>query len=62
MSEEEKKELYESIGYQGEDISTLTYPKEYIDIDLTVRLQLLNLNIWSKINENDREYVEDSNV
>jgi hypothetical protein len=28
MSEEEKKEFYATIGYEGEDISTSTYPKE----------------------------------
>ncbi len=58
MSEEEKKEFYATIGYEGEDISTSTYPEQYVDIDVTIRLLLLDLNIWSKINENDREYVQ----
>ncbi len=33
MSDEEKKEFYETIGYEGEDTSTLTYPKE-VNINL----------------------------
>jgi len=28
VSDEEKQKFYETIGYQGEDISSLTYPKE----------------------------------
>jgi hypothetical protein len=28
MSAEEQKKFYETIGYEGEDTSTLTYPKE----------------------------------
>ena len=27
MSDEEKKEFYRTIGYEGEDTSTSTYPK-----------------------------------
>jgi hypothetical protein len=30
ISDEEKKKFYETIGYEGEDTSTLTYPKEVI--------------------------------
>ncbi|CAF4187784.1 unnamed protein product, partial [Rotaria sp. Silwood2] len=56
LSAEEKKKLYETIGYEGEDTSTLTYPKDYVDIDLSIRLTMLNLNIRSKINENDQEF------
>ncbi|CAF4497379.1 unnamed protein product [Rotaria socialis] len=53
LSAEEKKKLYQSIGYEGEDTSTITYPKDYIDIDLAVRLVMLDFNIWSKIDDND---------
>jgi hypothetical protein len=28
MSPEEKKKLYDAIGYEGEDTSTTTYPEE----------------------------------
>ncbi|CAF4608864.1 unnamed protein product [Rotaria sp. Silwood1] len=56
LSAEEKKKLYETIGYEGEDTSTLTYPKDYVDIDLSIRLIMLDLNIWSKVNENDQEF------
>ncbi|CAF4025677.1 unnamed protein product, partial [Rotaria magnacalcarata] len=53
LSAEEKKKLYKSIGYEGEDTSTITYPKDYIDIDLAVRLVMLDFNIWSKIDDSD---------
>ncbi len=33
LSGEEKKKFYETIGYEGEDTSTLTYPKE-VNINL----------------------------
>ncbi|CAF1073014.1 unnamed protein product [Rotaria sordida] len=56
LSAEEKEKLYETIGYEGEDTSTLTYPKDYVDIDLSIRLIMLDLNIWSKINENDQQF------
>ncbi|CAF4818350.1 unnamed protein product, partial [Rotaria sp. Silwood2] len=56
MTPEEKKKLYDAIGYEGEDTSTLTYPEEYIDIDLAIQLKLLDVNVWSKINENDAQF------
>ncbi|CAF0895845.1 unnamed protein product [Rotaria sp. Silwood1] len=56
MSPEEKKKLYDAIGYEGEDTSTSTYPEEYIDIDLAIQLKLLDVNVWSKINENDAQF------
>jgi hypothetical protein len=33
---------------------------KYVDIDLTIRLNMLDLNIWSKMNEIDQQYVEES--
>lgn len=30
MSPDEKKKLYDAIGYEGEDTSTLSYPEEVI--------------------------------
>ncbi len=30
LSDEDKKKFYEIIGYEGEDTSTLTYPKAVI--------------------------------
>ncbi|CAF1265249.1 unnamed protein product [Rotaria sordida] len=56
MSPEEKKKLYDAIGYEGEDTSTSTYPEEYIDIDLAIRLNMLDVNAWSKINEDDAQF------
>ncbi|CAF4352365.1 unnamed protein product, partial [Adineta steineri] len=56
MSPEEKNKLYEAIGYAGEDTSTSTYPEEYVDIDLAIRLNMLDVNIWSKINEHDTQF------
>ncbi|CAF3939022.1 unnamed protein product [Rotaria sp. Silwood2] len=56
MSPEEKKKLYDAIGYEGEDTSTSTYPEEFIDIDLAIQLNLLDVNVWSKINENDAQF------
>ncbi|CAF4513265.1 unnamed protein product [Rotaria sp. Silwood2] len=56
MTPEEKKKLYDAIGYEGEDTSTITYPEEYIDIDLAIQLKLLDVNVWSKINENDAQF------
>ncbi len=70
MSPEEKKKLYDAIGYEGEDTSNAAYPKEvslyglyrlnkillqYIDIDMGIELKTLDLNVWSKINENDTQ-------
>ncbi|CAF2933999.1 unnamed protein product [Rotaria sp. Silwood2] len=56
MSPEEKNKLYDAIGYAGEDTSTSTYPEEYADIDLAIHLNMLDVNIWSKVNENDAEF------
>ncbi|CAF4041164.1 unnamed protein product [Adineta steineri] len=56
MSLEEKKKLYDAIGYEGEDTSTSTYPEEYVDIDFAIRLNMLDVNIWSKINEHDTQF------
>ncbi|CAF4190264.1 unnamed protein product [Rotaria sp. Silwood2] len=56
MSPDEKKKLYDAIGYEGDDISTSTYPEEYIDIDLAIQLNLLEVNIWSKVNQNDAQF------
>ncbi|UJR10669.1 hypothetical protein I4U23_014864 [Adineta vaga] len=56
MSPEEKKKFYDAIGYEGEDTSTSTYPDTYIDIDLAIRLKMLDVNVWSKTNENDTDF------
>ncbi|CAF1212266.1 unnamed protein product [Rotaria magnacalcarata] len=56
MSPDEKKKLYDAIGYEGEDTSTLSYPEEYIDIDLAIRLNLLDVNVWSKLDKNDTQF------
>ncbi len=71
MSPDEKKKLFDAIGYEGEDTSTSSYPEavnfynsyqlnkivflifQYIDIDLDIRLKMLDVNIWSKINKTD---------
>jgi hypothetical protein len=60
--------LYEAIGYAGDDTSTSTYPEEvsssswltdkyfflqFVDIDLAIRSNMLHVNIWWEINEND---------
>ncbi|CAF1279009.1 unnamed protein product [Rotaria magnacalcarata] len=55
MSPEEKVKLYDAIGYAGEDTSTSTYPEEYVDINLKIRLNMLDINLWSKMNENDAQ-------
>ncbi|CAF3667368.1 unnamed protein product [Rotaria sp. Silwood1] len=55
MSLDEKKKLYDAIGYEGDDISTSTYPEEYIDIDLAIQLNLLEVNVWSKVNQDDAQ-------
>jgi hypothetical protein len=34
MSPEEKKKLYDAIGYEGEDTSSSTYPEEVSLYDL----------------------------
>ena len=31
---------------------------QYVDIDLTIRLIMLDVNIWSKINEADEQYIK----
>jgi len=56
MSDDEKKKLFEAIGYDGEDTSAGNYPKEFIDFDLNVRLQLLDINIWAKLNDDDSQF------
>ncbi|CAF0869350.1 unnamed protein product [Rotaria sordida] len=56
MSPEEKKRLYDAIGYAGEDTSTSSYPEEYVDIDLGIHLNMLDVNIRSKVNANDAEF------
>ncbi|CAF3586652.1 unnamed protein product [Adineta steineri] len=56
MSPEEKKKLYDAIGYEGEDTSTSTYPETYIDIDLKIHLKMLDVNVWAKMNENDSQF------
>ncbi len=68
MSPKENKKLYEAIGYAGDDTSTSTYPEEvsssswwtdkyfflqFVDIDLAIRSNMLHVNIWWEINEND---------
>jgi len=68
MSPKENKKLYEAIGYTGDDTSTSTYPEEvsssswltdkyfflqFVDIDLAIRSNMLHVNIWWEINEND---------
>ncbi|CAF1105334.1 unnamed protein product [Rotaria sp. Silwood1] len=52
--DDEKKKLYDAIGYAENDTS-LAYPEEYVDIDLTIRLSMLEINVWSNINENDSQ-------
>ncbi|CAF0945953.1 unnamed protein product [Adineta ricciae] len=56
MTPEEKKKLDDAIGYEGEDKSTSTYPETYIDVDLAIRLKMLDVNVWSKINDNDTQF------
>ncbi|CAF4001283.1 unnamed protein product, partial [Adineta steineri] len=55
MIANEKKKLYDAIGY-SEDKRSLNYPEEYVDIDLSVRLHMLELNVWSNINDNDTQF------
>ncbi|CAF4278394.1 unnamed protein product [Rotaria sp. Silwood2] len=52
---EEKQKLYDAIGYAEGDTS-LAYPAEYVDIDLSIRLNMLEINVWSNINENDSQF------
>ena len=56
MTPEEKKKFFEAIGYDGEEASTSTYPKEFVDIDLGIRLNLLDVNVWAKLDENEAQY------
>ncbi|CAF3740023.1 unnamed protein product, partial [Rotaria sordida] len=52
---DEKKKLYDAIGYADNNTQS-NYPEEYVDIDLSVRLNMLELNVWSNINENDTQF------
>ncbi|CAF1201535.1 unnamed protein product [Rotaria sordida] len=52
---EEKKKLYDAIGY-AEDDGSLAYPEEYVDIDLSIRLTMLEINVWSNINEKNPQF------
>ncbi|CAF1248487.1 unnamed protein product [Rotaria sordida] len=55
---EEKKKLYDAIGY-AEDDGSLAYPEEYVDIDLSIRLTMLEINVWSNINEKNLHFIID---
>ncbi|CAF3076723.1 unnamed protein product, partial [Rotaria sp. Silwood2] len=51
---EEKTKLYQAIGYKDDQSSQqLYYPEEYIDIDLSLKLNLIEINVWSLIHQND---------
>jgi len=56
MSPDEKQKLFDAIGYEGEDTSTSTYPEEFVDIDVAIRLNMLDVNIWSKIHPADANF------
>ncbi|CAF1301171.1 unnamed protein product, partial [Rotaria sordida] len=58
---EEKKKLYDAIGY-AEDDGSLAYPEEYVDIDLSIRLTMLEINVWSNINEKNPHWKLDVQV
>ncbi|CAF1433905.1 unnamed protein product, partial [Rotaria sordida] len=54
LSMEEKTKLYQAIGYKDDQPSQqLYYPEEYIDIDVSLKLSLIEINIWSLIHQND---------
>ncbi|CAF4881990.1 unnamed protein product, partial [Rotaria sp. Silwood2] len=54
LSMEEKTKLYQAIGYKDDQSSQqLYYPEEYIDIDLSLKLNLIEINVWSLIHQND---------
>ncbi|CAF4310864.1 unnamed protein product, partial [Adineta steineri] len=52
LSNEERQELYEAIGYEDEQ-KVLLYPSEYIDIDISVGFNTIKANVWANTNEND---------
>ncbi|CAF4260145.1 unnamed protein product, partial [Rotaria sordida] len=54
LSTEEKIKLYQAIGYKDDQSSQqLDYPEEYIDIDISLKLNLIEINVWSLIHQND---------
>ncbi|CAF3552468.1 unnamed protein product, partial [Rotaria sp. Silwood2] len=56
LSMEEKTKLYEAIGYKDDQSSQqLYYPEEYIDIDISLKLNVIEINAWSLIHQNDSQ-------
>ncbi len=69
---DEKKKLYDAIGYEDHqnsssypeevdilfqirDIESLMFKFQYVDIDLSIRLKLIEVNVWSNIDENSSQ-------
>ncbi|CAF4275774.1 unnamed protein product, partial [Adineta steineri] len=51
---EERNKLYEAIGYKDkESTEPLIYPAEYIDMDISLRLNLIEINVWSSVHVDD---------
>ncbi|CAF1065734.1 unnamed protein product [Adineta steineri] len=54
---EERNKLYEAIGYKDkESTEPLIYPEEYIDMDISLRLNLIEINVWSSIHVDDSHF------
>ncbi|CAF4045257.1 unnamed protein product, partial [Adineta steineri] len=54
---EERNKLYEAIGYKDkESTEPLIYPEEYIDMDISLRLNLIEINVWSSVHVDDSHF------
>ncbi|UJR16774.1 hypothetical protein I4U23_003674 [Adineta vaga] len=42
--------------HDKETAQSPSYPEEYVDMDLSIQLELLEINVWSSLNENDSKF------
>ncbi|CAF1173038.1 unnamed protein product [Adineta ricciae] len=50
---EERNKLYDAIGYKDQQEDQIAYPNNYIDIIGSLKLNLIRINVWSFLNQND---------
>ncbi|CAF0900458.1 unnamed protein product [Adineta steineri] len=56
LSNDEKSKLYKAIGYNDQSDKQISYPNDYIDINVSIRFNLTELNVWSLMNKDDVDF------
>ncbi|CAF4174168.1 unnamed protein product, partial [Adineta steineri] len=56
LSNDEKSKLYKAIGYNDQSDKQISYPNDYIDMNVSIRFNLTELNVWSLMNKNDVDF------